>query len=243
MFKFHFVRSMRDVLGHVILVFFPILLIAFFNYILSETPIASGAREHAVPPLSVLTLGFALTFQIYGASVGFESLGADFFTPMRDRLIASPAEPRSLVISALSVGCIVSFLQTVVVLTFSNLALGAELGSLHLILPILFLSVIFNQFLGTAILISTESVKTSITSLTIYGAVVPMSVGLYFPLPQNAFFDILRRYLTPLALANTAVLGVLEGNTRDVIVGAGALAIMSCGLFLALRPLIRRLST
>jgi ABC-2 type transport system permease protein len=68
-----------------------------------------------------------------------------------------------------------------------------------------------------------------------------MSVGLYFPLPRSAFFDVLKLYLSPMALANTAVLGAMEGDTLKVSIGVAALVIMSGGLYIALRPLIRRL--
>ena len=173
-----------------------------------------AAQDNRLPYLTVLTIGFALTFQIYGASVSFEVLGNDIFTPMRNRLLASPVEPRSLVVSTLAVGCIVSFLQTFVVLLFSSVVLKADMGPLHLTLPIFLVSVVFNQLLGTVILLLTKSVKTSNSILTIYGAVVPMSIGLYFPIPQNTFFTILKTYLSPMALANTSILGVMRSEER-----------------------------
>ena len=242
MFKFHFARGMRDIVGHLILICFPVLLIAFFNFIFSGAMLQVDMQDASLSYLTVLTIGFALTFQIYGASVSFEVLGEDFFTPRHDRLLASPAEPRSIVISTLTVGCLVSFLQTLVVLLFASLVLKADLGPLHLSLPIFLLSVVFNQLLGTVILMLCRSVKTSNSILTIYGAIVPMSVGLYFPLPNNLFFELLKTYLTPMALANSAILGVMEGNTRVVLIGSGTLILMSLGLYAALRPLVRRLT-
>jgi ABC-2 type transport system permease protein len=242
MFKFHFARGMRDIVGHLILICFPVLLIVFFNFIFSGAMLQIDMQDAPLSYLTVLTIGFALTFQIYGASVSFEVLGEDFFTPRHDRLLASPAEPRSIVISTLTVGCLVSFVQTLVVLLFASFVLKADLGPLHLSLPIFLLSAVFNQLLGTVILMLSRSVKTSNSILTIYGAIVPMSVGLYFPLPRNLFFDLLKRYLSPMALANSAVLEVMEGNSRDVVIGVGVLFLMSLGLYIALRPLVRRLT-
>ena len=242
MFKFHLTRSLRDIVGHLILIAFPIVLIGFFNLVFSGNLGAAGREGSALSYLSVLTIGFALTFQVYGASVSFEVIGGDFFTPMRDRLSSSPTELRKIVVSTLSTGCIVSFLQTLAVVLFSTLVLKANLYSFHLILPVFALAVIFNQFLGTIVLILSKSVKTSNIILSIYGAVVPMTIGLYFPLPENTFSRLLKNYLTPLALANTAITGVLEGDNFKVLVGVGVLLILSCGLFIALRPLSRRLS-
>lgn len=242
MFKFHFTRGMRDGIGHLILITIPVLLIAFFNFIYSGSLIQIDMQNSPLSYLAVLTIGFALTFQIYGASISFEALGEDFFTPRHDRLAASPAEPRSIVISTLAVGSLVSFLQTLVVLLFSSLVLKADLGPLLFLLPIFLLSIIFNQLLGTVLLLLTRSVKTANGILTIYGSIVPMSVGLYFPLPRNLFFNLLRSYLSPTALANTAILGVLKAEIAQTLIGAGALVCMSIGLYIALQPLVRRLT-
>lgn len=242
MLKFYLLRSLRDIVGHLILITFPILLIAFFNFIFSGRLEAMGRPEEGLSYLSILTIGFALTFQIYGASVSFEALGMDFFTPMRDRLTATPTDPRYIVVSSLATGCIVSFLQTLAVLLFSTLVLKADLHSFYLILPIMFISILFNQFLGTLVLILTRSIKSANIILTIYASVTPMTIGLYFTLPKHAFFDILKTYLSPLALANTAVVGVLKGNQTQALLASGMLLILSCGLFLGLRPLIRRLA-
>ena len=242
MFKFHFIRSTRDLVGHLILIGIPVLLITFFNYIFTENLIEFEFEGNYVPRLAVLTIGFALTFQIFGASISFEVLGSDYFGPMYDRLLASPIEPRAHVFSTLVVGCLVSFLQTLVILLFSALVLKADLGPWPVILPILFLAVIFNQLLGTVILFLSKSVKVSNSILTIYGIVAPLSIGLYIPLPQNTFFTFLENYLSPLALANSAVLGTINGNALNISIGVGSLILMSGGLYGALKPLIRRLS-
>ena len=111
MLKFYILRSSKEILGHLILILLPILLISIFNYVNSSYNI--GAIN------SVLTIGFALTFQIYGSALSFETLGQDFLSPMRNRLLATPVNPTKIVLSILFSGTIVSFLQTFVVLIFS----------------------------------------------------------------------------------------------------------------------------
>lgn len=243
MFKFHLLRNIRDIVGHLILIVFPILLIAFFNFVFSGNLWAVGKAAENLSYLSILTIGFTLTFQIYGASVSFESLGMDFFTPMRDRLTSTPTEPRYIVISSLASGCIVSLLQTLAIMFFATIILKADLHSLHLILPIMIISILFNQFLGTIILILSKSVKSANIILTIYASIAPMTIGLYFPLPDNAFIRILKTYMSPFALANTAVTGALNGDSTQMLVGSLTLLVLSFGLFLILQPLIRRLAS
>lgn len=242
MFKFHFIRGMRDWAGHLILIAIPVLLIAFFNYVFSGAQFQFSQGAGPIPFLSALTIGFALTFQIYGASVSFEVIGDDFLSPKKDRLLSSPAEPRTIVMSTIAVGCAVSFMQTLAVLLFASLALKAQIGAVGFALPIFALSVVFNQLLGTVVLVLCGSVKVANGILTIYGALAPMAVGLYFPLPNTGFFSFVREYVGPMALANTAILGAMEGDFAKVSVGVAILAVMSLGLFFTLPSLIRRLA-
>ncbi len=242
MFKFHFIRSMRDIYGHLILIVLPVFLIGFFNFIYSDNVIGTVLYDSSFQLTMVLTIGFALTFQIYGASISFENLGMDFFSPMRDRLLSTPTEPRRIVVSNLVTGIMVSLLQTLAILGFSAFVLKARLTALPAILAILLLSIVVNQLLGTVVLLLSHSVKTANTIISLYGAIVPMTIGLYFPLPDNAFFSILRTYLSPLALANTAILGAIGNNLQDVLVGTTSLALLALGLFIGLKPLVRKVA-
>ena len=242
MFKFHFIRSMRDIYGHIILIVLPVFLIGFFNFIYSGSVIETGIQDSSIQLITVLTIGFALTFQIYGASISFENLGNDFFSPMRDRLLSTPTEPRRIVISNLCTGIVVSSLQTLAILGFSAWILHARLTALPAILCLLLLSIIVNHLVGTSMLMLFRSVKTANTVLSVYGALVPMTIGLYFPLPDNAFFSILRSYLTPMALANTAILGAIGNNLQDFLVGTISLTLLAFGLFIGLKPLVRKVA-
>jgi ABC-2 type transport system permease protein len=233
---------MRDIYGHLILIVLPVFLIGFFNFIYSDNVIGAVLYDSSFQLTTVLTIGFALTFQIYGASISFENLGMDFFSPMRDRLLSTPTEPRRIVVSNLVTGIMVSLLQTLAILGFSAFVLKARLTALPAILAILLLSIVVNQLLGTIVLLLSHSVKTANTIISLYGAIVPMTIGLYFPLPDNAFFSILRTYLSPLALANTAILGAIDNNLQDVLVGTTSLALLALGLFIGLKPLVRKVA-
>jgi ABC-2 type transport system permease protein len=242
MFIFNLKRSARDLFGHLILIGFPVVLIAFFNFIYTKSSIFSGIHGQSLPFLTVLTIGFALTFQIYGASLSFETIGSDFFSPMKDRLSASPGDLRMLVISILTTAAIVSFLQTLVVILFSVLILKAPLPMLHLVLPVMMLSIVFHQLLGSVIMLASGSVKTSNAILSTYGSVAPMLIGLYFPLPNTAFFSIVRNYSTPMALANTAIKGIIGNDTSRILSALIPLLALTILLFLLMRPLIKKVA-
>ena len=75
--------------------------------------------------ITALAIGFALTFQIYGSAISFETLAEDLYSPMHDRIFSSPVEIRSIILSILVSSTVVSFLQTSILLVFSSIILGA----------------------------------------------------------------------------------------------------------------------
>lgn len=243
MFTFNLKRSAKDIIGHLILIVIPVVLIAFFNFIYTRSAIFSGIHGQHLPFLTVLTIGFSLTFQIYGASLSFETIGSDFFSPMKDRLASSPADLRKLVISILGTATIVSFLQTLAVVIFSVSILKSPFPKLHVVLPVMVLSIIFHQLLGSTIMLASGSVKTSNAILSTYGSVAPMLVGLYFPLPDTPLFAFLRNYSTPMALANTAIKGIVGNDTSMVLFALVPLLVLTVVLFLLIRPLITKVAS
>lgn len=242
MIAFQIKRSAKDLIGNAILILFPLVLIFFFDYLYKTIDIQTGMEVAGQQRLSLLVIGFALTFQIYGAALSFETLAADLYTPLHDRLFASPVEGRSLVLSVLFSGAVISFLQSLVIVLFSTVILGARIPSLPLVLVILLVSVVFNQLLGTVLLLLVGTPKVANVVTTIYGSVVPMLVGLYFPLPKTALFRFIRLYGTPMSLANTASIRAMEGNFTSMALATLPLLIAIGVLLLCLKPLVRRIA-
>lgn len=240
MIRFHLLRGARDWMGHLILIMLPVILISFFFFIIRQD-IAGTEAEAFLPEIAVfLSIGFALTFQIYSTANSYEVLDQDFLTPMRNRLLASPALPVRLVFSILLSGIIVSFLQTLVVLLFTSLAYDAAYGSLPFVLLILLLSMVFHHLLAAVILLWTCSPKKAGAVITLYAIVAPMLLGLYFSMPALRIFELFEKYLLPVSLANTAIKGVMEKSTADVLIGVLPLLALSIALLLLIGPLTRK---
>jgi len=237
MLKFYFKRSTRDVVAHIILLIIPVILIGFFDFIYRESMIVTGISGAQNSFITTLTIGFTLTFQIYAGALSYETIGGDFFSPMKGRLLSSPKEPRSFILSILATGTLVSFLQTGLVLLFSVLLLNAEIPSIILVIAIMSVSILVNQLLGTVILLLTEKVKVATTIMSVYGAVAPMLIGLYFPLPDTRFSDLIKQYLTPMALANKAILSAMEKDYAGMFSGLIPLLLLIVILYMALKPL------
>lgn len=242
MFKFYLKRSMKDVIGHLILIGFPALLIIILNTVYKNQIIENGSFELYQQFLTFITIGFVLMFHIYGSAISFETMAADLFTPMRERLDSTPVELKSIIITILSTSTVVSFLQSVVVIFVSVLVLSAEIPLLYFLLPLIMISVIFNQLLGTVILLWSKKVKTATVVTTVYGMVVPFLVGLYFPLPKTSFFDFISNYGTPFGLMLTAINGLVNQEYSKFIIGITPIIIFTVFFMIILKPLTRRLA-
>lgn len=240
MIKFHLLRSARDIIVHIILIFLPMVLISIFNYIYKTNMFPTELMVDSVEIPVILTIGFALTFQIYGSALSFETLAQDFLSPMYDRLMATPASTRKMISSVLLSGIIVSFLQTIVIVIFSIIVFEARFVSLWAILLVLLLSVIVNQLIGTIILFLSKNVKTANAITTLYGSIAPILIQLYFPLPELQIFELLKKYSTPMSLARTATLGIIKGDYQDILIGILPLLLIVVILFVLLRPLSKK---
>jgi ABC-2 type transport system permease protein len=233
---------LRDVVGHLILISIPVILIVLFKVIFTGDLLDAVLPDQSVSYTTILTVGFILMFQIFGSAISFETLAVEFFSPMADRLLSTPADPRRLVVSVLVTSTAVSLLQTCVVMLFSVIVMNTEALLFVRALPVFFIAIVFNQLLGTFILMLTGTAGAANTITSIYGSIAPMTIGLYFPLPDTAFFELLRTYLTPMALANTAVLSVIKGNLSEALLSASILIVLNVLLFAGLRPMIRRIA-
>lgn len=242
MFRFNFIRSARDWMGNVILILLPIILIGFFYFVYSDEGAGLEGVGDSNQIATMLTISFALIFQIYGSAHSFETIGMDFLSPKRDRLLATPAEPRKMILSILMTSILVSFLQTMIVVLFSMLVLDATFPNFVWVALVLLISVVFNQLFGTIILFATQKVNTATAVTSLYGTVVPIISGMYFPMPDTPLFNFIGDYLTPLALANTAIEGAMSEEWDQLVTGVVPLLLI-IGIFMALlNPLSKKVN-
>jgi ABC-2 type transport system permease protein len=202
--------------------------------------IDTGTPVDLAEATTMLTIGFALTFQIYGTALSFENLSNDFFTPKHDRLLASPVSPQKIVASILFTSILVSFLQTLVIVFFSIVILKTKFESLFLVLLVLLISVMVNQLIGTTLLFITKKTRTTSAITIFYGIIAPIISGLYFPLPEGKILDLMKSYLTPMSLAQTAIQGIIHSDYKAILLGATPLVIIVVALFMLINPLSKR---
>ncbi|MFW6284850.1 MAG: ABC transporter permease [Bacillota bacterium] len=220
MFRFYFLRLLRDYLGHAILIGLPIFLIAMLTYI--NAPDQTGWAEIS----RHITILFVVMFQIFGAAYTFEGIEADFLSPMKDRLHATPANPMHLVAVQILFSTLVSLIQSFILIVFSMVLFNAAFERVLSIMGFLVLSALAAQLLGGILVMFLKSASKAQVVITLYAIFAPMLAGLNFPLPDHAVTPFLERYSTPIAWTRTGLEGILNGDGSDMLFGVVSLLVL-----------------
>ncbi len=234
MIRFYFLRLLKDYIGHAILIGLPMFLIATLTYI--NAPDQTGWPEIS----RHITILFVLMFQIFGAAYTFEGLEADFLTPMKDRLHATPANPVHLVVIQIVFSTMVSLLQSIILVAFSVVIFDAAFENLLAVMGLLVLSAIGAQLLGGVLVLALKSASKAQVTITLYAIFAPMVAGLNFSLPDIAIRPYLERYSSPLALSRMGIEGLFQDDLGDVLFSAFSLAGIIVILIIMLRLLGRK---
>ncbi len=214
MLRFYGLRVLKDYLGHVILIGLPIFMITFMSYI--NTP--EGESVAAVA--GTITIAFLLMFHIFGAAYTHEGIEKDFFTPMRMRLKAAPVNPVRFIVAMIVYSVLISFAQTLVILAYSMVVLGAAFQNLPLVLLLFIINIVFSQLMAAVVILKLKKAAKAQAVMMAYAIGGPVLAGFMFPLPENTFTRFLERYSTPVAHIRTAITGVLNSDTTDIVLGA-----------------------
>ncbi len=234
MFKFIFLRMLRDYIGHIALILFPIVLISIFAYIYQD--VAEG-RGHVV---AFLTTGFVLMFHYFAAQYSVEFIYKDLGTPMKDRLLASPKNIALFPLIAIALSSVIAFIQSLIVLLYATVILNADFPSLIALLPIFFLAILIAQLIAGIITLVTKSSAIGSGSAIGMGILFPFLAQFNSPLPDNIFLNFMRDFGTPVSLAMTSINGVNSGDMQDATIAIIVMIGLIGGLSLMVLTLTRR---
>jgi ABC-2 type transport system permease protein len=234
MFRFYALRVLKDYIGHVILIGLPVVLISLMVMINQE---ATGIDD--VGPMALyIGIIYIIMFQGFGSAYTFEGVEHDFFKPFRDRLRAAPIHPMSFILMNILFGIIISFLQSMVLLTFVVIVFKASIPNLFFVLIVLFLGVLFAQLLAASCILVFKKASKAQSVITMYIIGAMIVAGFFFPLPENGVTIFLSKYSSPMAWTHLATYGFIDGVTQNVVIGLSLLGVS----ILALVFVVYRLS-
>jgi len=228
MIRFYALRLMKDYLGHLILIGLPVVLIYLMVSINTQGEFAPPEAEAAL----YIGMIYIIMFQGFGAAYTFEGLEHDFYSPFKARLLASPVNPSKFVWMNILFSSIVSFIQSLVILTFVILVFNVTINNWGLVLIILLLGVLFAQCLGALLIFITNKASKAQAVLIFYIITTMIIAGFFMPLPQNSFTEFLSKYSSPLAWVNRAITTIMDGSFSDALVPTALLSITIVGLIM-----------
>lgn len=229
MFRFYLLRLLKDYLGHAILIGLPIFLIAMLTYI--NAPDQTGWPEIS----RHITIVFVVMFQIFGAAYTFEGIEADFLSPMKDRLHATPVNPMHLVVIQIMFSALVSLIQSFILIVFAIVLFDAAFENVPAVMGFLVLSALAAQIFGGLLVMLLKSASKAQVVITLYAIFAPMVAGLNFELPDNAIKPYLERYSSPVAWTRIGLEGIIGNDGSDSLFGVLSLLALIAILAVFLR--------
>jgi len=212
MFRFYALRTLKDWIGHVILIGLPITLIYLLTYINAyDTDFWAEAA-------TVISISFIIMFQVFGSAYTHETMHQDFFTAYKDRLLATPVRKNHVIFMILLISTLTSFIQTMFILLFSVVVVGAEFSRYELLIPLLLLSSIISQFIAGYFMVLLKNTSKAEAAITFYAVFGTFMAGVFFEMPSGRVSDFLTRYSTPVAWTRSAALSIIDFTGDDILI-------------------------
>lgn len=198
--RFTALRMARNYLVLLLLLVVPILLLTLFSFILS-----GAVTESGTPYLNETALTMVLCFQLFGGSVVMSYIQVDFFSDNKMRIHVLPFNRTMYAFSIATCGTVFSIVLGVILMTFTQLVLGVVWDNWLWSIYIVMLMATLSSIVCLIFTFSVKDFKLAERLSEVYGVGFIVLAGLFFPMPQSAFFDFMGSYGNPLALSVGAV--------------------------------------
>jgi len=226
--KFTALRMVRNYIVLLLLLVLPIVLLTVFAVILSGM-----AAEDGTPYFNQTAQSMVLVFQLFGGSAVMHYMNYDLFTVSRSRMRAAPFNRTMYAFSIMMCGTIFSILLGILLMAYSQFALGAAWDWGWLIYVVALMSVL-SSIVCVILACIMKSYKLAERLSELYGVGSVLLAGLWFPMPRNALFDFLGSYGNPLSLSIRAVVEKSRGNVQEAWLYANLLLAAVIVLFVVM---------
>lgn len=208
--KFTALRMLRNYIVLLLLLVIPIVLLTFFSYILSGV-----VTETGVPYINENSMTMVLVFQLFGGSIVMYLIYTDLFTENKMRMYALPFNQTMYAFSIMMCGAVFSILLGVLLMFYAQFVLGVVWQNWLWMIYIISLMAILSIIVCLIFMFSVKNYKIAERLSEVYGVGFVILAGLFFPMPENAFFNFLGTYGNPLTLSMGAVRDMGQSNTGD----------------------------
>ncbi|MEK4146472.1 multidrug ABC transporter permease [Robertmurraya sp. FSL W8-0741] len=233
--KFTALRMLRSYIVLLLLLVVPIILLTVFSFILS-----GAVPESGVPYINETSMTQVLVFQLFGGSIVMSLIYNDLFTENKIRMYALPFNQTMYAFSIMMCGALFSTLLGALLMVYSQFVLGVIWQNWLWMIYIISLMAVLSIIVCLIFTFSVKNFKIAERLSEVYGIGFVVLAGLFFPMPENGFFDFLGSYGNPLTLSMGAIRDMGESNIGDAWFQANILLGAIIILFVVMLILGRR---
>lgn len=209
--RFTVLRLIRNWIVLLLLLGIPIVLITFFALILGDSKTEAG-----MPYIQESTTFMVLAFQLFGGSIVMSYIHEDFFTERRFRIQSLPFNQTLYAFSISVLGTLFSIFLGGILVFYSFWVFNVEWGNIGWAVFVIALMALLSSIVCLIFTFAVKQFKVAERLSEVYGIGAIVLAGLFFPMPENAFFEFMGSYGNPLTLASAAIFEYQAGNVAEV---------------------------
>jgi len=233
--KFTLLRMLRNYIVLILLLIVPILLLTIFSIILSGAVTDTGELYLVQPAVSLV-----LCFQLFGGSTVMYMIHYELFTEHRMRMQMLPFNRTMYAFSIMLCGVMYSVMLGVILMAFTQFALGVIWHHWMWTIYLISLMALLSSIVCLIFMFTVKAYKIAERLSEVYGLGFIVLAGLFFPMPDNAFFKFMGSYGNPLTLSTMAIQAMRLNNTEEAWLQANILLVAIIVLFIVMMAVGRR---
>lgn len=233
--RFTLTRMRRNYIVLLLLLVVPIVLLTVFHFILGE---AIGDEGRTLMLENAVMM--VLMFQLFAGAIVMDYIHSDFFTSFRKRLYMAPFNKTLYAFSILMGGTSFSVLLGIILMIFSHFVLDVSWGNWIWAVYMIILMAVLSSIICLIFVLSVSKISIAERLSEVYGVGFVLLAGLFFPMPDNAFFDFMSSYGNPLTISVMSVEAMNESDVSEAWFTANILHIAIVILFIIMMILGRK---
>lgn len=230
-FRLYLRRAVRDWIGWAIYIILPIGLVVALSAVGSNVNSPAAFQDGYNVLATRASVAIVLMFQLLGGGYLLNYFTNDLLGTIKWRLRAAPCPVHNHIFAGITACTIFTVLQGLFIAAATAIFLDAYWGNWAVTgLSIVLVSIIAQLINIVLLLIIKNASSAGFLSWAVaYGMTV--LAGVFFALPDNAFFAFMQKYGTPVALAKTAIMeSGMWGDTGNYAIFLSLMAL--CGYVL-----------
>lgn len=232
---FTFIRMSRDIITLLLLLAMPIVLMTVFYFILRDVDNAAG-----YPAFYDTAIIMTLVFQLFGGSVVMHYIQDDLLRTRKQRFYIAPINRTMYAFTLTLCGTLFSLVLGFLLLIYTSMVLDVEWGNWLWVIFVIGLMAVLSTIVSLICLFAVKNYKVSERLTEVYGLGCVILAGLFFPMPDHAFFTFINEYVNPLMLSSDAVLYAIQDEMNQAWQSTGFLGIWILLTFVLMVVLGRR---